>query len=85
MGCPHCGLVHNVTCPRIKAIDYYPDGIVKRIELNPLESIISTPEVLLTRGIPNARRIEKPTAPDAGHRTRDEAAQQERTVDSSGA
>jgi len=41
MGCPHCGLIHNVTCPRIKAIDYYPDGIVKRIEFKDLADTVS--------------------------------------------
>lgn len=29
--CEHCGNVHATTCPRIKAIEYYPDGTVKRI------------------------------------------------------
>jgi hypothetical protein len=31
--CPYCGMIHQAICPRIKAIEYYPDGIsVKRIE-----------------------------------------------------
>jgi len=33
--CPHCGLLHLVDsgpCPRIKAIEYYPDGTIKRVE-----------------------------------------------------
>lgn len=32
--CGHCGLVHSlyVPCPRIKAIEYYENGAVKRIE-----------------------------------------------------
>jgi hypothetical protein len=30
--CPHCGMGHTGTCPRIKAIDYYPDGTTKRVE-----------------------------------------------------
>ncbi len=30
--CGHCGMYHNGTCPKIKAIEYHPDGTVKRIE-----------------------------------------------------
>lgn len=32
--CKHCGLIHAYggVCPRIKAIEYYPDGTIKRVE-----------------------------------------------------
>jgi hypothetical protein len=30
--CQHCGLHHQGVCPRVKAIEYYPDGTVKRVE-----------------------------------------------------
>ena len=30
--CGHCGMIHDSVCPRIKAIDYYPDGTIKRVE-----------------------------------------------------
>lgn len=32
--CGHCGQWHVVggICPRVKAIDYHPDGAVKRVE-----------------------------------------------------
>ena len=31
--CRHCGYMHpNMPCPRVKAIEYYPDGRVKRVE-----------------------------------------------------
>lgn len=32
--CMHCGsgFPHQGTCPRIHAIEYYPDGTVKRVE-----------------------------------------------------
>ena len=30
--CPHCGMFHTTTCPRIAAIEYHPDGTVKRVE-----------------------------------------------------
>lgn len=32
--CPYCGLIHNMTCPKIKAIEYYPDGTTKRVEFH---------------------------------------------------
>jgi hypothetical protein len=32
--CPHCGFIHDFTCPRIKAIDYHPDGTIKHIEFH---------------------------------------------------
>jgi hypothetical protein len=32
MSCPYCGFVHKTTCPRIKSLEYHPDGVtVKRI------------------------------------------------------
>ena len=33
--CPHCGLVHLTTCPRIKVIECYADGTIKRVEFHP--------------------------------------------------
>jgi hypothetical protein len=30
--CGWCGMIHGPTCPRIKAIEYYPNGTVKRVE-----------------------------------------------------
>ncbi len=31
--CIHCGYhPHQGNCPRIKAIDYYPDGTIKHVE-----------------------------------------------------
>ena len=29
--CGHCGNFHQGTCPRIKEIEYWPDGTVKRV------------------------------------------------------
>jgi hypothetical protein len=34
MNCPHCGMIHQTTCPRIKAIEYNLDGTVKRVEFH---------------------------------------------------
>lgn len=31
--CPYCGLYHDAICPRVKAIEYNPDGTIKRVEL----------------------------------------------------
>lgn len=35
LGCPYCGNMHTdgAMCPRVKAIEYHPDGTVKRVEL----------------------------------------------------
>lgn len=38
--CPHCSgpfsaTIHSGACPRVKAIEYHPDGAVKRVELHP--------------------------------------------------
>ena len=35
--CPHCSsaggyVIHTGPCPRIKAIEYHPDGTIKRVE-----------------------------------------------------
>ena len=40
--CPHCSgngiqTIHGGTCPRIKAIEYHPDGTTKRIEFHELK------------------------------------------------
>lgn len=32
--CQHCGMIHEATCPRIRAIEYHPDGSVKRVEFH---------------------------------------------------
>lgn len=40
--CPHCGMIHQTTCPRIKAIEYQQDGItVKRIEFHGPQPMVS--------------------------------------------
>lgn len=30
--CGHCGCWHQGACPRIKTIEYYPNGTIKKIE-----------------------------------------------------
>lgn len=43
--CPHCGNIHSGQCSRVKAIEYYPDGRVKRVEYHDIhvmrESVIN--------------------------------------------
>lgn len=45
--CPHCGMIHQTTCPRIKAIEYNQDGVtVKRIEFHaPQQVVVGNPEI----------------------------------------
>lgn len=39
--CPHCSnppshyVYHDGKCPKVKSIEYYPNGTIKRIEFNP--------------------------------------------------
>lgn len=30
--CPHCGLIHEQRCHLVRAIEYFPDGTIKRVE-----------------------------------------------------
>ncbi len=30
--CKFCGVVHGVQCPAVKAIEYYENGAIKRVE-----------------------------------------------------
>lgn len=31
-GCGFCGKMHGVRCPEVKAIEYYENGTIKRVE-----------------------------------------------------
>jgi hypothetical protein len=42
--CPHCGMIHQTTCPRVKAIEYNPDGTVRRIEFHTPTAPIAQPQ-----------------------------------------
>jgi hypothetical protein len=42
--CPHCGMIHQTTCLRIKAIEYHRDGSVRRVELHAPLPIMSQPQ-----------------------------------------
>jgi hypothetical protein len=32
MACRWCGLIHGAQCPSVKAIEYFANGMVKRVE-----------------------------------------------------
>lgn len=38
--CCHCGCYHTGVCPKIKAIEYHPDGTIKRIEYYGVETSV---------------------------------------------
>ena len=41
--CPYCDGQHFAEkCPRIKEIEYYPDGKIKRVKLQEYQTAIST-------------------------------------------
>lgn len=40
--CGHCGMYHNAVCPRVKAIEYHPDGNVKRVEYHAQQPFVSS-------------------------------------------
>lgn len=40
--CPWCGMIHQATCSRVKAMEYYPDGSLKRVELHEPQSVYSS-------------------------------------------
>jgi hypothetical protein len=40
--CPYCGCwphEHLGQCPEVKAIEYFPNGTIKRVEKRPTESL----------------------------------------------
>ena len=41
--CRHCGNYHAGQCPRVKSIEYYPDGIIKRVEYFGMVDAVSKP------------------------------------------
>jgi hypothetical protein len=58
MGCQHCGFVHNHTCPRVKAIEYYENGLIKRIEFNELATMLEThPNLVVIQPCPTKAKL----------------------------
>lgn len=46
MSCGHCGGYHTGSCPRVKAIEYYANGTVKRVEYHDTITGISSAVVV---------------------------------------
>lgn len=38
--CEHCGGWHSGQCPRVKAVEYWPNGTVKKIEYHDGKSTV---------------------------------------------
>lgn len=55
--CQHCGYGHTGACPRVKAIDYYECGAVKRVEYHEPSPIIGG-----TVSVPSVFGTYKPTS-----------------------
>jgi hypothetical protein len=61
--CAHCGSIveHQGICPTVKAIEYYPDGTVKRVEYKcagdygPVQHYTYIPEPVMTTCIGGGR------------------------------
>ena len=41
--CPWCGFLHptGLVCPRVKVIEYHPDGRIKRVEFWPEQPFVN--------------------------------------------
>lgn len=52
--CRWCGYTHSGVCPRVKAIEYFPDGAVKRVELHDsaFRHILKMPRITVTEDAP---------------------------------
>lgn len=48
--CGYCGMIHGPRCPSVQAIEYYPDGTVKRVEFVRSEPIIGLDPETLRKG-----------------------------------
>ena len=48
--CPYCGMRHGPRCPSVEAIEYYPDGTVKRVEFVKPQPIIGMDPDILRKG-----------------------------------
>lgn len=52
MTCQYCAMHHSGVCPRIKAIEYRPDGSIGRVEFHgprPIEHSIATAEPIIVQ------------------------------------
>ena len=44
--CGYCGQWHDNVCPRVKAMEYHPDGTIKRVEFHPTSWATSLGDVV---------------------------------------
>jgi hypothetical protein len=54
IACSYCGFYHSATCPRVKAIEYHENGLIKRIEFYETSRIDAAIEISRT-GQPHVR------------------------------
>jgi hypothetical protein len=38
-------MIHQTTCPRVKAIEYHPDGSVRRLEFHVPVTVMAQPQL----------------------------------------
>jgi hypothetical protein len=55
-GCRWCGMIHGKLCPSVKAIEFHPDGTVRRVEFK------SAQDYGATVSVPTVVTSPKPTA-----------------------
>lgn len=48
--CGYCGVVHGPRCPYVQAIEYYPDGTVKRVEFVKPQPVTGLDPEILKKG-----------------------------------
>jgi hypothetical protein len=42
--CPYCGFLHKALCSKIRAIEYFEDGTVKRVEFHSPAPLVGPPQ-----------------------------------------
>lgn len=64
--CYWCGLIHvgGGICPRVREIEYYPNGTVKRVEFHPQMPIVPPMTIFSTPPQPLTIRLAKDTKPE---------------------
>lgn len=51
--CRYCGTYHGVRCPSVAAIEYHPDGTVRRVEfVQPLAAVVGPGSQILPQPYP---------------------------------
>ena len=50
VACPHCGGTHKETCHKIRAIEYYENGTIKRVEFHAPAPVVGIVTPLVSVG-----------------------------------